>query len=112
MAFENQVPSVASGTITVGNTTAAITLRAAAGAGIKNRIFLELMAVGAAAAVLIKSGSTTISPPIFFAAKDTRYLGVWFESAVNEDLTMNVTLDSAAPAAGVGNGASYRFDTK
>lgn len=105
---DGKPPTAFSGSVTSGQTTATIAIAAAAGAGVKNRCFVEHISLAAAGYVTIGSASTVISNRFFFPIAGTYYVGQEYETAANEALNLLVTLDVAAGGSGVHAGGTAR----
>jgi hypothetical protein len=115
MAFEHQVPTVVASTVLEGQTTKLLTLRGTAGAGIKNRVWVDFLALGAAGHVTLVADDTEqypLSTKFYFAVKGVHYVGLLFETGAAETFLASVVLDAAAPAGGVLIEVLERFDTR
>jgi hypothetical protein len=101
---------VAAGHVDTGQTTATIAIVAAGGTGVKNRVYIEGVTLGAAGYVTVCSATTPLLPKIMFPAKAMLPVGVLVEGAANEAINLIPVLD-AAPGADVPCECAYYADT-
>jgi hypothetical protein len=107
--FEHQVPQLAAGSVGSGNTTVTIELLAAT-VGVKHRLWLDYLALGAAGHLTVQSNTAALTNKFPFSAKGTSYVGVLLEGVVGDALNVAAVLDAAAPGAGVPVEALFRHD--
>lgn len=93
--YEHQDPVVVADIIATGQTTKSKQVLSAV-SNKRQRLLIELVSLGAAGNITFKSGTTNLTPRIYFPAAGTQYLGVEIET--DGSINMVAVLDAAATA--------------